>query len=111
MVSSVDRAVGHVLGKLDKLGLRDRDPHYSNQGGFPGGAIRVGNWKLVERYEDGRAHLYNLSNDVGEQNDLASVMPGKVTDLRTRLHTWYKEVDAKFLQAKESGPEPWRPQD
>ena len=35
-------------------------PHYSNQGGFPGGAVRMGPWKLVERYEDGRVHLYDL---------------------------------------------------
>ncbi len=33
--------------------------------------------------------------------------------LRPELHrdTWYEKVDAKFLQAKEGGPEPWRPQD
>ena len=29
-------------------------PHYSNQGGIPSGAIRMGDWKLIERYEDGR---------------------------------------------------------
>ena len=38
-------------------------PHYSNQGGFPGGAIREGNDKLIERFEDGRVHLYDLARD------------------------------------------------
>lgn len=83
-------------------------PHYSNQGGFPGGAVRVGDYKLVERYEDGRVHLFNLKDDIGEQRDLAESMPDKVAELRPLLHQWYKSVDAQFLQAKD-GREPWRP--
>ena len=84
-------------------------PHYSNQGGFPGGAVRMGNFKLIERFEDGRVSLYNLAEDTGERHDLADSMPDKVTAMRNRLHQWYKDVDAKFLQAKDGGPEPWRP--
>jgi arylsulfatase A-like enzyme len=84
-------------------------PHYSNQGGFPGGAVRVGDWKLVERYEDGRVHLYNLRDDEGERRDLAAEQPQRVRDLRARLHQWYRKVDAKFLDPKEGGPTPWRP--
>jgi arylsulfatase A-like enzyme len=84
-------------------------PHYSNQGGFPGGAIRSGDWKLIERFEDGRVHLYNLREDLGERNDLAERHPDRVADMRTRLHDWYRDVDAEFLRAKPDGPEPWRP--
>lgn len=84
-------------------------PHYPNQGGFPGGAIREGDWKLVERYEDGRVHLYNLAEDIGEQNDRSEEFPERVADLRQKLHRWYDEVDAKFLSAKPNGPEPWKP--
>lgn len=85
-------------------------PHYSNQGGIPGGAIRVGDYKLIERFEDGRTHLYDLSRDVGEQNDLAAAMPDRVSSMKNRLHAWYKEVDARFLQAKgPDSPQPWRP--
>ncbi len=84
-------------------------PHYSNQGGIPGGAIREGDYKLIERYEDGRVHLYDLKDDIGEQSDLAEVYPDKVSQMRARLHSWYGEVDAKFLQRKDDGPEPWRP--
>lgn len=83
-------------------------PHYSNQGGFPGGAIRDGRWKLVERYEDGRVHLYDLTTDVGERNNVAESHPERVASMRTRLHSWYKNVDAKFLQPKD-GQEPWQP--
>lgn len=84
-------------------------PHYSNQGGFPGGAIRAGDLKLIERFEDGRTHLYDLASDPGEQHDLADARPEQVDLLRDRLHRWYDEVGAEFLQARSGGPEPWRP--
>jgi arylsulfatase A-like enzyme len=96
-------------GSLEQRSLYWHYPHYSNQGGIPSGAIREGDFKLIERYEDGRVHLYNLKEDIGEQNDLAHKYPEKVSKLRSQLHAWYEEVDAKFLQQKEDGPEPWRP--
>jgi arylsulfatase A-like enzyme len=86
-------------------------PHYSNPGGFPGAAIRVDNYKLIERFEDGRVHLYDLKNDIGERNDLSEKMPEKVDQMSKRLHTWYREVDAKLLEQKPGGPMPWRPED
>jgi arylsulfatase A-like enzyme len=84
-------------------------PHYSNQGGIPGGAVRMGDFKLFERYEDGRIHLYNLKEDIGEQEDLSKVMPEKAAEMRRSLHRWYKDVDAKFLQEKGDSGTPWRP--
>ena len=96
---------------LDRDALFWHYPHYSNQGGIPGGAIRVGDYKLIERFEDGRAHLYNLKADIGEHNDLAATMPDRVDSMMNRLHTWYKDVNAKFLQPKQpSDSTPWRPQ-
>ena len=86
-------------------------PHYSNQGGVPGAAIRMGRHKLIERFEDGGVHLYDLESDVGEKNDLADTMPEKVNEMKRRLHAWYKKVDAKFLQPRPDGPMPWRPED
>jgi arylsulfatase A-like enzyme len=86
-------------------------PHYHGSGCFPGGAIRMGDWKLVERYEDGRVQLYDLSADIGERNDLAAV-PGqrqRVAQMRAKLHDWYRETNAQFLVAKPGGPQPWRP--
>jgi arylsulfatase A-like enzyme len=83
-------------------------PHYSNQGGFPSSAVRVGDYKLIQRLEDGRVHLYDLKNDIGERNDLAGTMPEKVAELRKVLYDWYKETGARFLEPKE-GRTPWRP--
>ncbi|MDP4779255.1 MAG: sulfatase [Akkermansiaceae bacterium] len=83
-------------------------PHYSNQQGIPGGAIRMGKYKLVENYEDGSVALFDLEADIGEKKDLAASQPERVSEMRGMLHDWYKEVDAKFLQPK-GGNEPWRP--
>ncbi len=96
-------------GDLERDAIFWHYPHYSNQGGFPGGAIRMGDWKLIERYEDGRVHLYNLAEDIGERYDLAEQDPERVQAMRQRLHQWYTEVDAKFLEAQPDGPQPWRP--
>ena len=87
--------------ELQRTALYWHYPHYSNQGGFPGGAIRIGDYKLLERFEDGRVHLYNLKDDIGERNDLAEQMPPRVGEMRERLHKWYQDVDAKFLRRKE----------
>jgi arylsulfatase A-like enzyme len=95
--------------KLDREALYWHYPHYSNQGGFPGGAVRAGDWKLLERFEDGRVHLYNLEEDLGEKNDLADKHPKRVAELRKKLHAWYRDVGAKFLRPKPGGPMPWRP--
>ena len=86
-------------------------PHYSNQGGFPGGAMREGDWKLIERYEDGRVQLYNLKADGSEQNDLAAQKPERVVAMQKKLHAWYRETSAEFLRPKADGPQPWRPND
>lgn len=97
-------------GSLPSRALYWHYPHYSNQGGFPGGAVREGDWKLIERFEDGRVHLYNLASDVGEQNDVAASHPELVARLRGDLHEWYASVGAKFLEPTSAGGEqPWRP--
>ena len=108
-VDGVDLAPALKGVPLSERNLYWHYPHYSNQGGIPGGVIRQGDLKLVERYEDGRVHLYNLQEDIGEQNDLAAKHPEKVKAMRADLHQWYQKVDAKFLRAKKNGPEPWRP--
>ncbi len=96
--------------QLERDALYWHYPHYSNQGGFPASAIRMGDWKLIERLEDGRVHLYNLADDLGERVDLADKHPERVDNMREKLHAWYSDVDAKFLSPKSpGGPRPWLP--
>jgi arylsulfatase A len=72
-------------------------PHYSNHGGqSPGGAVRYGDYKLIEYYENNTVQLFNLKNDPGEKNDLAGTETAKVKELQTLLHNWRKELRAKM---------------
>ncbi|MBC8291227.1 MAG: sulfatase-like hydrolase/transferase, partial [Planctomycetes bacterium] len=74
-------------------------PHYSNHGmQSPGGAVRSGDWKLLEYYENNSVQLFNLRKDIGEQNDLAKAMPGKVAELRSLLQAWRKETSARMMK-------------
>jgi len=85
-------------GGLRRKAIYWHYPHYSNQGGKPGGAIRSGDFKLIEFYEDDRMELYNLRADLGEQHDLAAEMPDKAAELRQMLHQWRTEVGAVMPQ-------------
>lgn len=69
-------------------------PHYSDQGGMPSGAIRAGDWKLIEFFEDMHVELYNLALDPGEQYNFASSFADRAEDLRRKLHAWRESVGA-----------------
>ncbi len=73
-------------------------PHYSNQGGRPGAAIRVGGSKLIEFYEDGRRELYNLTKDPGESHNLIAEKPEVAKELGEKLAAWRKEVGARMMR-------------
>jgi hypothetical protein len=44
--------------------------------------------------------LFNLKEDIGEQNDLARVRPKKAAKLLAKLREWRKDVDARMLRPK-----------
>ena len=56
----------------------------------PVGLIHAGDWKLMEFFEDGRLELYNLRDDIGETNNLATQMPDKAKELHAKLVAWRK---------------------
>lgn len=70
-------------------------PHYTNQGGRPAGAIRVGSWKLIEHYEDNRLELFDLSHDLGEERNLAAIESSRASEMQNQLATWRKSVNAQ----------------
>jgi len=69
-------------------------PHYSDQGGTPTGAIREGDWKLMEFFEDSHVELYNLALDPGEQYDFSSSFAPRAEELRRKLHDWRTQMSA-----------------
>lgn len=62
----------------------------------PASAIRSGRYKLVRNYESGRDELFNLTNDPGEENDLARIEPSQLRILRRKLDLFLKESAARY---------------
>jgi arylsulfatase A-like enzyme len=69
-----------------------RDPLFRAR---PVAAIRSGDFKLKEYYEDGHLALYHLKDDIREQRNLATEMPEKRDELLKELHRWQDELGAK----------------
>ncbi len=82
-------------GQLAPRALYWHSPHYTNQGSRPSGALREGDWKLVEHYEDGRLELFDLSRDIGEKDDLSAKGMQRATAMRDKLAAWRKAVGAQ----------------
>jgi arylsulfatase A-like enzyme len=86
----------HGENELDREVLYWHYPHYGNQGGSPGSAIRQGDWKLIWWYEDNKTELYNLKEDIEEQNDLSQEHPKLLVELKNKLHKWLYSTGAKM---------------
>ncbi len=83
-------------GELPDRPLFWHYPHYSNQGDRPGGSIRVGDFVLIEHYEDGSLELFNLKTDLSQTENLAKKMPKKAAEMHRQLRQWRRDVDAKM---------------
>jgi arylsulfatase A-like enzyme len=75
-------------------------PHYGVHGSGPCSSVRVGDWKLIEWFEDDSAELFNLASDLSEKNDIAAQHPDRVKELRERLHAWRNETGANMPRPK-----------
>lgn len=95
-ISLVERAKG-TPSEVTSRTLAWHYPHYSNQGGKPGGVWREGPWKLIEFYEAGRRELFNLERDPGENNNLAPDEPKRVAAMAARLDAWRKEARVQTM--------------
>jgi arylsulfatase A-like enzyme len=60
----------------------------------PGSALRQGNWKLHEYFEDGRLELYDLDADISERVNLAAIHPETAARLHRLLKQWRTEMNA-----------------
>ena len=82
--------------ELDRKAVFWHYPHYGSQGGTPSAAVRSGDWKLIEFFENDRVELYDLTDDVQESEDLSEYLPERTETLRDRLHDWHETVDARM---------------
>jgi arylsulfatase A-like enzyme len=93
-IDGVDLRGGLAGHDLEARPLYWHYPHYGNQGGAPGGAVRRGNWKLIQWYESGSIELYNLKEDPSEARELSQREPKVVQELSQLLVRWREDVGA-----------------
>jgi arylsulfatase A len=90
-------------GTLSRNTLYWHYPHYHHLGYKPSSAIREGDYKLIEWFEEtlrnepNQVSLFNLREDIGESKDLSAQMPDKVEHLRQKLHEWRRSVGAQEM--------------
>lgn len=71
-------------------------PHYGGKGDTPASAIREGDYKLIEFFEDNHIELYNLKEDISETKNLATAEPELAAKMLKQLQEWRKESGAKM---------------
>ncbi|MFN9719502.1 MAG: sulfatase [Planctomycetota bacterium] len=82
---------------LDRSELYFHYPHYYHAPpSTPVGAIRSGDWKLLEYFEDARVELFDLRSDVSESNDLSQQEPEVTQHLLSKLHKWRLNTGASM---------------
>jgi len=80
-------------------------PHYHHS--TPAGAMRQGDWKLIEFFEDDRLELYHLADDPGEKRNLAQAETQRAASMRQALHDWRQSVGA-LMPVPNPGHDPAR---
>lgn len=87
-----------LLRQSGKLKRREIFFHYPNYAWHKdnrlAGAVRQGDYKLIENFDDGSVELYNLAEDLSEKQDLAKKLPEKAAELTRKLQDWRKTSGA-----------------
>lgn len=118
-ISGGQRPAGHVLDGasyaqllIGALGTASRAPLFWHFPGYlgarnntwrttPAGAIRAGDWKLVEFFEDHHVELYDLKHDISEERNLAAANPERAAALQKQLADWRQSLGAKMPSPNE----------
>jgi len=84
-------------GHLQRDSIYFHYPNYAwHRSNRLGSAVRSGDYKLIERFDDGSVELYNLKEDLSERQNLAEKMPDKANELQQKLVRWRKATGAKM---------------
>ncbi len=103
-----------LLNPEQETGDRDLFWHFPNNWGPTGpgigatSTIRSDDWKLIYYYRDQHFELFNIPEDIGEKNNLATKFPEKVRELAEKLGEYLRDVNAQRPSYKATGqPVPW----
>ncbi len=78
-------------------------PHYHHGGMVSmdmGAAIRMGDWKYIQLYKNGKKFLFNLKEDLAEQKNLFEGNPEKAALLSQKLSERIKSANANMPKQK-----------
>jgi hypothetical protein len=76
-------------------------PHYHV--GKPYSTVIKGHWKLIYWHEDSKIVLYDLKNDIGEQDDVSERYPAQTNALKKLLRQHLLSVEAQMPTYKSNG--------
>ena len=86
--------------KLNRDSIFFHYPNYAfHRGNRLGSAVRSGDFKLIEYFDDESVELYDLSKDISESNNLAEELPQRTALLRQKLHQWRENCNAAMPTA------------
>lgn len=86
-----------------KKGDPTQDPLFRTR---PGSAVRLGDWKLIQYFENNDLELYNLKEDIGEKNNLAKSNAEKTKELLSLLNEWRSKTNAPVPDKLNPGFDP-----
>ncbi len=85
---------------LNRRELYFHYPHYYHAPpSTPVGAIRSGDWKLLEHFEDSRLELFDLKSDPSETTNVSQQNPAEAQRLLMLLHQWRQTTNASMPTA------------
>lgn len=97
---------GSLLPLLQSGGTKSvqrKDPffvfRYTKKAGALDIAIVQGDYKLLKEIEHGNLHLWNLSEDMGEQNNLIDQQPERAQEMYNAMTTYFASVGWDESQA------------
>ncbi len=88
--------------KIQREAIYCHFPHYTPAtNNYPSTSVRKGDWKLIRVYGEGENcndgyELYNLKEDIGEANNLATKMPEKVKELNKLIVKHVEDTEGIF---------------
>jgi len=77
-------------------------PHIAHS--KPGSVVRLGDWKYLRFYEDGREELYHLKDDISETRNLVASMPEKAAEMKAQLDAVLEAHNATIPAAVPAKP-------
>ncbi len=69
----------------------------TSTGDLNSSAVRLGDYKLIDWYDNNKVELFNLNDDIKESKDLSKEMPEKTTEMLKLVRDWREDLSADII--------------